>query len=549
MFGNLSLKYKIIAGSLAPLVLIVIINLFTIRDFNKLNESLNMVNFTNEVIIDARTLQKYAIDLETGERGYLLTGKKEFLEPYDNSIENIKKLFFKLQNEVSFNQQQIKLLKDAQDQLNKWIKQIATVYIDQRKALDLNNNPDASKLMGQEIAKEKGKEIFDQFREKMDIFIENEYKLLDARMKSSKEQTDATNKLMVSAIVIALIFSMIISIYLTKMIVEPLYKLKESALQISKGNLSITLDDIKRDDEIGSLSKSFQAMVVNLEKMLAELGEGIGVIASSVSQILATTNQLSSSAAETASSVTETSTTVQEVRQTSQLNASKAQSMESATQKAMQDSKAGQENLAENTQGLVIIQQSMQEIANNILSLSEQSKLISDIVFAVEDIASQSKILSVNASIEAVKAGENGKGFSVVAQELKTLAEQSKEGTTKVQKILDDIQGSMNSLVMITEKGSKSVQSGIDKAQNVSKSFEVLQETITEAAKVSRQIAASSEQEDAGMKQIVEAMKNIQVVSKQNADAVVQVESAVNSLSQLSSKLKKMSSNYDLKKK
>src|SRR2546429_5481422 len=116
----------------------------------------------------------------------------------------------------------------------------------------------------------------------------------------------------------------------------------------------------------------------------------------------------------------------------------------------------------------------MSSIAESILSLSAQSQAIGAIIASVDDLAAQSKLLAVNAAIEAAKAGEQGKGFAVVAQEVKSLAEQSKQATVQVRKLLNDIQKATSAAVMATEQGNKAVEAGVKQSTEAGGSIRVL---------------------------------------------------------------------------
>ena len=586
MFNKLSLKFKIIAGGLLPLILVAFINILGLFNFNKMQDSLNWVNHTNEVIRTAEKIEKIAVDMETGERGFILTGEKSFLEPYTIGYRAYEKVLKELLLLVNDNPNQIKVLKEANDLINNWLTNIAEKYIKKRQQLDEAKSKSAAKIMGELVAKGEGKIYFDKFRTSMKSFKDEELRLLKLRNESSEYLTASTNNMIIVSTLSAIIMALFISAFLVKSIIQPINRLKECASKISQGDLDIVVEDSDRGDEIGYLAKSFKQMQEyitefaniahkigngdlsveitkrsdkdilgiaidnmskNLTLIISELIEGINVLSSSISQIQATTAELASSAAETSSAVVETSTTAEEVKQTSQLNYDKAIHVVENTKQAIKNSQTGNAMLDENMAVLKSIRDGMENIAQNIIALSEQSQTIGEIVTAVEDIANQSNILSVNASIEAVKAGEEGKGFSVVAQELKTLAEQSKEGTSRVQKILGDIQKATGSLVMTAEQGGKVVEQGFEQATKVKESFDLLNRSIEQAAQSSNQIALSSEQEKAGMKQIADAMKNIRDASLQNSDGISQVQSAVNSLSNLSHKLKTITDQYKIR--
>src|SRR3970282_14023 len=170
--------------------------------------------------------------------------------------------------------------------------------------------------------------------------------------------------------------------------------------------------------------------------------------------------------------------------------------------------------------------------------LSEQSQTIGQIMASVEDLAAQSNLLAVNASIEAAKAGEHGKGFAVVAQEVKSLAEQSKQATAQVRAILNDIQKATSAAVMATEQGSKAVASGVKQSADAGESTGLLRDTMAEAAQAATQIAASSQQQLVGMDQVALAMENIKQATTQNVTSTKQTEVAAQNLHELGQKLK-----------
>jgi methyl-accepting chemotaxis protein len=320
--------------------------------------------------------------------------------------------------------------------------------------------------------------------------------------------------------------------------------LKESAQiahSIGEGDLDVV---IKKRSENDVLGIALENMTVNLKKIMSELGESTAVLNSAAGEILATTSQIAAGATQTSSAIAQTTSSVEEIKQTAKLTSEKAFHTAESTKKAVVISDNGNQSLDKNMEGLAQIKEKMDSIAANIIRLSEQSQMIGNIVSTVEDIASQSNLLAVNASIEAVKAGEHGKGFSVVAQELKNLANQSKQGTGDVQKILTDIQHSTNSLVMVAEQGGKAVDDGVKQARDAKESMQLLRQSVTEAAQSGTLIAASSEQEMAGMDQIAGAMISIKAATMQNVESIRQVESSAKGLSILSQKLKSLMDQY-----
>jgi methyl-accepting chemotaxis protein len=283
------------------------------------------------------------------------------------------------------------------------------------------------------------------------------------------------------------------------------------------------------------------AFVVLLTRSITrQLRDTVNQLSSASAQILATTSQVAAGASETASAVSETTATVEEVKQTAQVSSQKAKYVSESAQKVSQVSHSGKRAVEETVQGMHRIQEQMESIAESIVRLSEQSQAIGEIIASVNDLAEQSNLLAVNAAIEAARAGEQGKGFVVVAQEVKSLADQSKQATSQVRSILGDIQKATSAAVLATEQGNKAVETGVRQSAEAGESIRLLADSVTEAAQAATQIAASSQQQMVGMDQVALAMENIKEASVQNVSGTRQAEIAAQSLHELGQKLSSM---------
>ncbi|WP_020405825.1 methyl-accepting chemotaxis protein [Hahella ganghwensis] len=282
------------------------------------------------------------------------------------------------------------------------------------------------------------------------------------------------------------------------------------------------------------------------EKLLMqELLQGISVLTSTSEQIMESVNQASSTTQETASSISEIATTVQEVKQTAITAGQRAKVVSDSVERTQSVGKDGSEAVEETLHSMSQIREQMNAIGESILRLSEQTQTVGDVVSMVSDMAEQSNLLGVNASIEAAKAGEFGRGFAVVAQEVKALAEQSKKATAQVRSILNDVQKAMTKAVMVAEQGSKAVEAGHQRAKVSGKAITTLNQSLTESAEVAIQIAATSKQQNVGMDQIADAMENIRKASQENVSSIQQVETAVRSLHELGGQLKRLTQQFD----
>lgn len=295
-----------------------------------------------------------------------------------------------------------------------------------------------------------------------------------------------------------------------------------------------TMEDLKQ--EVGERKKAEE----NLRSLIREIQEVVNVLASSASEILATTTQIASSAAETATTVSQTTATAEELKQTSQLSGEKAKNVLENAKKTTSVAQQGNAAVAENTEAIKRIKGQAEQVAETIVKLSEQTQTIGEITTTVNDLAEQSNLLAVNAAIEAAKAGEYGKGFSVVAQEIKSLAGQSKQATMQVRAILTDIQKATGAAVMATEQVSNAVEAGVKQATEAGESIRQLSDNIREAEQAATQVAASSQQQLVGIDQVTTAMENIKQAIQQNTAGIKQAEKAAHDLDDLGQKLKLM---------
>ncbi|PND24070.1 methyl-accepting chemotaxis protein [Sinorhizobium sp. M4_45] len=325
------------------------------------------------------------------------------------------------------------------------------------------------------------------------------------------------------------------------------------AEKVSAGDLAQKAS-VEGSDELAVLGASFNAMTERLagmidnergsrerlEKLLATISETAQHLSSSAAEILAGTTQQVEGMREQSSAVAQTVTSVDEVLQTSEQAAQRAQQVAAAYDNAVKISNEGRRALDDTVQVMNAVSARTETIAADILSLAENSLEIGEIVSVVAEIADQTNLLALNAAIEASRAGEHGRGFNVVASEIRTLADQSKAATTRVRRILMEIQKATNSAVIGAEDGSKSVSRALETVSEAGETIRQLEAIVDDSARSVAQIAASAGQQRAGMKQIHEAMHYIEQTSSQNLSAIRQAEEAAKDLNELGSRLKEM---------
>jgi methyl-accepting chemotaxis protein len=336
----------------------------------------------------------------------------------------------------------------------------------------------------------------------------------------------------------------VIAYFVARSIAYPVRRLSEQIVKVGNGDLTVAILHDGRRDEVGVMTGMFHTMVSEIQGQVRDIMDAVNVLASSSNQIVATIAQLSAGSEETAVAVTETTSTVEEVKQTVHVASQKVSQVSTLAQNAVLISQNGAKLVYETVDGIGRLREQMEYIAETIVSLSERNQAIGEIIATVDDLAEQSNLLAVNAAIEAAKAGEYGKGFVVVAQEIKSHAEQSKQATKQVRGILNDIQKASTAAVLAAETGSKTVEAAVNQSAGTGDAIKDLYKSIAEASQAVTQIAASSQQQLVGMDQVALAMVNIKHATTQNATSTKQVESTVRSLQDLGKRLKKIVERY-----
>lgn len=254
-------------------------------------------------------------------------------------------------------------------------------------------------------------------------------------------------------------------------------------------------------------------------------------------EILAAVQQQAASTKEQAVSIQQTTTTMEEINQTGSQITEKARDVAQSAEATSSASAAGIDAVEQANQTMEAIREQVELVAENIVVLSEKTQVIGEIISTVNDIAEQSNLLALNAAIEAVGAGEQGQRFSVVANEIKNLADRAKESTVQVRTILGEIQKGINASVMATEEAVKRVETGKSKSDVAAQTIRQLTESAQQSIQAFQQIVGGTNQQQIGLEQVTEALKNIRIGTEQTASGVNQIEKAVANLNTLSGQL------------
>lgn len=520
------------------LFILLVVAATSYGNIRQLTDTTTLRSHSYEVQARLLSLLSAIQDMETGQRGYLITGEDRYLEPYRqglNAMEQALQTVATLTLDNPVQQQNLERLRGP-------VKE---------KAAELKETIDLRRVQGFDPARtvvltDRGKQSMDDIRRIVGTMQAGEAELLRGREAAAAASAENTILVIASGTLAAGAFVIIAGLFLGRNIATPLRTLTTTAERIGAGDLTVAnaVEVSDRADEVGILGRTFHAMAGNLRQLMRDLREGTNVLGTASGQIVTITAQVAASAAETATALAQTSATMEEVKKTSQMSSEKALYVSQTAQNTAQISQNGKQAVEQSIDGITRVREQIGAIAEAVMQLSEQSQAIGEIVATVNDLAEQSNLLAVNAAIEAARAGEQGKGFVVVAQEVRSLAEQSKQATTQVRSILGDIQKATATAVLAAEQGSKAVDAGVRQSVAAGEAIDRLAQSIAVATQAATQIAASNQQQQVGIDQVALAMENIKQASMQNMNATKQAETAAQNLNELGHKLKTITGQY-----
>jgi len=312
----------------------------------------------------------------------------------------------------------------------------------------------------------------------------------------------------------------------------PLAHVVESVRAACDGEIGHKVN-LDTTDEFGVLARSYNQMLDLIVYLITQTQESSNRLSGASAEILSATEQQASGAAEQAASISQTTATMEELAATYRQIADNANQVVKMAETSLGSAESGQQAVMNTLESMEQIRSRTQSSANKILQLGERSQQIGQVLTIINSIADQTKILALNAAIEAARAGEAGKGFSVVAIEIRKLAESVVDSTSEIEAIMTEIQGAANDLVLSTEQELKQVQAGVELANVTGDSLEQILETIEQTTVAAKEISAATQQQKSATEQVVKAMREVAAVAQQTAAGSRQVAGAAEQLANI----------------
>ncbi|ALV05676.1 CHASE3 domain-containing protein [Roseateles depolymerans] len=471
---------KLTIGFSLSFALLLIIGVMSYRAVDTLTTTSYQVTRTHQAQAHIAALMSAMKDAETGQRGFMLTADDAYLDPYRTALADIPRLLAELRPLIRDNPAQ-------QTRLNQAAIMIENLMTLHKDRIEIRRNSPAESAL-KLIRTGEGKRRMDDLRAIIDQMMDAEEEVL--KQRAADVETTASN-------VRTAIFS----------------------------------------GTIAGLLLVLGAGYVLNRALSGQVGAAVRHVQRSAAELQAAANQQAAGARETATSMTEISTTISELLATSRQIADSAQRVVQIAEQTATYARGGEGTLQGARDTIVAMRRQIDQVVGHMLDLGQKSQRIGVVLDLVSELAEQTNILAINATIEATVAGDAGRRFGVVADEIRKLADRMTASTKEIRLQIDDMRGAVNTTVMATEAGSKAVDAGARQFDDVASTFARIAGQVVTTTEAAREIELSTKQQATAVEQLNIALSNTAQASRETETSSGQTSQTATELAQTSRQL------------
>lgn len=471
---------KIAAGFALAFLLLLGIGLVAYRSITVLTSTSRLVTHTHQVLEHVAEVLSLLKDAETGQRGFVITSDESFLEPYQSATGNLPTVVKELRELTSDNPNQQKRIDEAEPL-------IAAKLAELKQTIDLRRKGNVEET-NKVVRGGEGKRIMDNIRMVLAQMDREERDLLKQRADEAESASSGAKATILYGSVFCLLFVVAAGFLITR-----------------------------------SLS--------------TQIGAAVRHVQSSSTELQSAANQQASGAKESATAMTEITTTISELLATSRQIAESAQRVAHVAEETAAAARTGDQTAQKTHDSVSNIKRQVDLIVTHMLDLGKKSQQIGGILEIINELAEQTNILAINATIEASGAGEAGKRFAVVADEIRKLADRVGGSTKEIRTLIEEIRAAVNSTVMATEGGSKAVDAGARQFVDVTAALKQITELLGTTTAAAREIELSTKQQATAVEQVNVAVSNVAKAAKETEVSSSQTLQTAGQLAGLSREL------------
>ena len=494
-------------------------------------------NAQGKYLVTATTLD--LVNMETGQRGYLLSGKDASLDPYINGSKELKKHLGQLRSLAAASGVSSSDIQLVQTRVNAWMEKAANPEIQARREMNKYSLTidDAAQMM----QSGPGKKIMDALRVTLNEIIDAEEVLIGVRGAEQKTTATFSQSAAVIGTLISLIIGAAVAFFVSRGITIPLNATNTMLKDIAEGDGDLTVRvPVNTKDEIGDLGINFNAFITKLQGIIGEISGATSQLATAAEEMASITEETSAGVENQKNETTQVATAITEMTATVQEVANNAESASAAAADADSEAKAGNQVVSSTVQSITVLASGIESAATVIEKLKGDSENIGTVLDVIKGIAEQTNLLALNAAIEAARAGEQGRGFAVVADEVRTLAGRTQESTAEIEDLINALQSGSEDAVRVMTQSRESANATVEEAKHAGESLTSITRAVGTILDLNTQIATASEEQSAVSEEINRNVVNIQDISEQTSAGSEQTATASAELARLGEQLQNL---------
>lgn len=532
--------YTAFAAILLVLVILITTTLFSIRS---LVNTTSQAEQTFTVITVAEDLVKQLLLIQSGQRGYVISGNDEDKVPYDDGKAQLSQSWEQLKQLSQGSSAQLKRLEEFNELYQRWLEEAMEPVI----SIRLQYGPGAMGLdqAAYLVKQGRGREDMQAMRELMDSFITFERTQLTERHAEADhasllaEWTTLLGGLVVALVAIGSAWTF------KKQLQNRLADAQQAIDAIAEGQLNYRIQ-ADGNDEIAqvlstlvAMQDKLKAMLNNIRNAVNELNESSGVVASTAEQLSASSDEQTHASDSVATAIQELSASIEQVSQ----NAEQARTIAHRSSDEARESSTVIEQM---TQAMDRINQAVTQASQRLTELDSQSEKINAIVSVIKGIADQTNLLALNAAIEAARAGDQGRGFSVVADEVRSLAQRTAESTDEIEHMVGEIQRGTQTSVQQMQRGVSEVEEGVELADMTGQAMTRIRGSFDEVMQVVQEISDALKEQNRASDEVAETVERFAGMAQQNQEATRHSSGTAHTLQTLAAQLEQTVKRFSL---
>ncbi|NEX60551.1 methyl-accepting chemotaxis protein [Noviherbaspirillum galbum] len=586
MLKDLSIRNRLYIAFGIIVALLLLLLLSAIQGLHSLSEANKWDRHTLQVLLEADKLEIDVFELQAQYRGFLLTGNDRFLERLPQNEQNLRETLATVRTLVKDNPAQLDKMARFETAMQTWLNKVVHPLVAQRRSLGAA--PNAADQAGRGLLGVEALTVVNDMRAQLRAFDQDEQNLLEYRQRTAQSTQDNVYTILIGGGIACVVLAILVTLLLARSLLRPLESLTQAVTRFGAGQQDVVAE-VHTNDELGTVASQFNQMTrlvqegrqrehqqttelrtkvdslltvveraargdltgrvdVKGDDAIGQLGAGIATMLSNLRtlitrvqkagiQVTTSTTEIAASAKQQeATGVEQAQTSIEVLSTTKEISANTAQlvkTMEEITRVADYTTTATGE--AQN--GLVRMDHTMQHMVSatesinaKLAALSEKASNITTVLTTITKVADQTNILSLNAAIEAEKAGEAGRGFSVVATEIRRLADQTSVATWDIDQMLKEMQAAVSASVMSMDKFLEEIRRSVGDVRNVGTQLSGVIEQVQKLTPRFDLVLEGMQSQAVGASQITETMSQLNEASQQAVDALKSTSEAVQQL-------------------